>query len=216
MAKKKNNVIELYDLVAANLWQTISWTPNKGGWIWSDFWSLLVSGGVRFEKESLIELQKSCRSEDNSWGHLFHGPNEGHYSQAVMCGNISFANAYENFVGRKPFILKGIEYHAGGSVRNYQSGTTSKTQGRLIIGASFQWKGETVFVTNFKDKDHALIACAYEREKKGYGWSSKITRRFTITNEQLRAEKNNAAKKTQSGSEAENGEKETEPCAPKE
>lgn len=49
-----------------------------------------------------------------------------------------------------------------------------------MFNALFGWKGETVKVTKFKDKEHSLIACAYYPAPKGYT-PSKIKRRFTIT-----------------------------------
>ncbi len=99
-------------------------------------------------------------------------------------GNVSFCRAYEKWVGRKPFILKGISYPAWKVL-----GQHGKTQGRLTIGAEFTWQSERVFVTSFDDDKNSLVACAYHPNEDGMGLSSKIKKRFRINYQDFVAER---------------------------
>ena len=179
-------VQEVYKLVEnRKMWRVVSYTREKQDWAWRTFWDLLISSGFEFEKKDLIQLRSwSDESGGFSPYRSWHPPQENHYNAAVHNGNMSFAHAYEEYMGRKPFITTGINY--GYSQYGYTLHATSlKTQGRLVVGAEFSWQGKTVKVTSFDDVAHSLIACAYQPRKEGE-YSSKIKKRFRITVEDLR------------------------------
>jgi len=180
MAKKTSYIIELYKSFFQHAWSVGSWTPVKGSRVVTDFWFLFIGAGFYFAETDLIELKKWC--EADIWRPLFHCPGEGHYSLAVHERNISFCRAYEKLVGRKAFIGKQIDYEDLPN-RYTCCQTQKRTQGRLVINASFNWKSEKVTVTSFKDDDHSLVACAYYPRKDGYK-PNKIRKRFTITHKE--------------------------------
>ena len=164
--------------------QAMSLTRDKRCASWAEFWSLLISAGFKFEKDTLVKC-RTMACQTNRYGPEFYYPSEGHYSLAVRSGNLSFAYAYEKLVRRISFIGTGLSYDNHPYVR---PGTTRKTQGRLVEGCEFMWEGEKVKVTTFRDDEKALIACAYHPDPEGYR-PSKIRRRFKITNDMWAAEK---------------------------
>jgi hypothetical protein len=204
MAKKVTPVLEqLYCLVYDNTWKAVKWDRDRSSGAWGRFWSLLIGMGFRFEKTDLTDLGKALDQDKSRWNRRsFHSPDEGHYSQAVIVGNVSFCAAFEEWVGRLPFITKGIDYgYLNRCTEGYIKRVGEKTQGRLVIGAWFTWKGERVKVTSFVTRkvedqtEHSLIACAYHpAEKIGYE-PSKIRKRFTITAEEFKQERKKANQK---------------------
>lgn len=176
-----SRIRETYHLFQQQMWEKTAYTSEKNARAWFDFWSLLILSGFNFAKTELRDIAKWCAENSHRW----HPPGEGHYTLAVADSNISFAIAYETYEGRKPFIFSQIDYDRRGG---YMCHSVSKTKGRLVIGAKFPWKGETVKVTTFKDEKHSLIACAYHPDPKGYT-PSKIKKRFTISVDDLRKQK---------------------------
>ncbi len=173
----KTAVREIFDAFAIGHWRTMNYTREKASHVWSDFWFLLIKSGFAFEKADLVEIKKYC--SESSYNPSWYGVNEKHYSLAVRCGNLTFAYAAEKLWGRIPFIGFGLDYCCCyPSFSNHA--TQAKSAGRLVEGAHFNWKGETVRVTSFNDIEHSLIACAYYPDPEGYT-PSKIKRRFTIT-----------------------------------
>lgn len=161
-------------------WKTMNWTSEKASHAWSAFWYLLISSGFVFEKNDLISIKKTCSCcTGTRYDPVWYGVDEGHYSLAVRCGNLSFAYAYEKLKGRIPFIGIGLYYdRCWPSFSNHA--TQYKSAGRLVRGTEFSWKGEKVSVTSFKDEKHSLIACAYHPDPQGYT-PSKVKKRFTIS-----------------------------------
>ena len=172
-------VQKMFNAFVNGNWKTMNWTSEKAYNAWSDFWFLLIKSGFAFEKTDLLSIRDYCHESSCSPVH-WYGVNEGHYSIAVRCGNLTFAYAYEKLRGRIPFIGFGLFYDKcwpGYSVH----ATQYKSVGRLVERVEFGWKGETVRVTSFNDEKHSLVACAYHpANQKGYT-HSKIKKRFTIT-----------------------------------
>lgn len=194
MAKQvKTAVQKMFSAFGEDSWRTMNWTREKANHAWSDFWFLLISAGFAFEKTDLISIRETCSCctglrYDPSWS----GVGERHYSLAVRCGNLTFAYAYEKLKGRIPFIGIGLNFRGCGP-RFPNHATQAKSAGRLVLGTGFNWKGEIVKVTNFKDEEHSLIACAYHLDPKGYA-PSKIKKRFTITVADFKQEMTNRRK----------------------
>jgi len=165
-----------YAFVKGN-WRTMNWTSEKANHVWSDFWFLLIKSGFAFEKTDLVSIKKFC--SESRYNPTWYGVYEGHYSLAVRCGNLTFAYAYEKLYGRTPFIGFGFDYYDC-CPKFSNHATKAKSNGRLTLHTGFQWKGEIVKVTSFKDDEKSLIACAYHPDPEGYA-PSKIKKRFTIT-----------------------------------
>lgn len=186
MAKKIETLEALYLSLYRNSWDAMPFDSTRNDWAWAKFWELLIQIGFRFDPKSLVNLRG--KYAENYYQHRvpFHRPDEGHYTQAVILNNISFCGAYEELVGRKPFITKNIDYGylSNHSVEGYKKGTGSKSQGRLVLGAEFSWKDERVKVTSFQDAKQSLVACAYHPTKDRYE-STKIRKRFTIMHEEF-------------------------------
>ncbi len=180
MSKKNTWVKKLYKAFSESTWTSgMNHTREKNYHIWSAFWSLLISAGVRFEESDLIDLDAWC--------------DEGHYSLAGRNGNLSFAYAYESVHKRTPFVGIGLSYdQCYPSFSNHA--TQAKSAGRLVMHTRFTWQGEKVKVTSFNDKESSLIACAYH-PRKDDDYSDKIKKRFKITAKDFRKEMS-ARKKT--------------------
>ena len=168
---------EFYKDFYRSRWNSTAYTNEKNSRSWYNFWTLVICAGFTFEKNDLLSL---VQGGEDDYYRSFHRPEEGHYLCAVSDSNTQFCIAYEALVGRKPFIAKHCEYRNRGGFACHSFG---KTQGRLVLGTRFLWKGCTVEVTSFKDTDHALIACAY-KPKKGRYERAKIAKRFTITHKE--------------------------------
>ncbi len=183
---KDSWVQEVYIEFFDRCFRATAYTCEKGDRAFRAFWSLLISGGVKFDRNDFKDLHEWAA------GHSylrFYSPSESHYELGVQESNMSFLLAYENYVGRKPFITKDIDYdcYRGGAYTCHGGG---KTQGRLVIGASFAWEGRRITVTSFKDNVHSLIACEYQPKKAGEDYGpSKIKKRFTISVKDLQKAK---------------------------
>ena len=169
-------VRKMFDAFYKGNWHTMNYTREKSNHVWSDFWFLLIKSGFAFEKTDLVSIRDFC--DEGSYNLTWYGVDEGHYSVAVRCGNLTFAYALEKLWGRIPFIGFGLDYCD--CWPRYSKHNSPATMGRLVMHTSFQWKGETVEVTSFNDKKHSLVACAYHPAPEGYR-SSKVKKRFTIT-----------------------------------
>ena len=174
-------VQEAYIAFETHVFRATDYTSEKNSHAYRDFWSLLISSGIKFGRDDFLALREW---EDFDYYNHFYEPYEGLYGLAIQESNMSFVHAYEKYKNRKPFITKNIDY--GYHRRGFVCHGNSKTQGRLIIGASFNWGGRRVTVTSFKDDAHALIACEYQPKKDG---PAKIKKRFTITVDELRKSK---------------------------
>ena len=192
---KMTTVRKMFQAYIEGCWRTMNWTSEKSDHAWGDFWQLLIMSGFCFDKDDLVLTKKYCSR--SIYEPRWRGPGEGDYSLAVRAGNLSFAYAYEKFEGRMPFIGVGLDYsRCNPGFSNHA--TQSKSAGRLVLGTMFRWQGETVKVTSFKDKDCALVACAYHPDPEG--WTpSKIKKRFTITTEDFKQAMSNERKKRKRG-----------------
>ncbi len=180
----KSSIFSICKMIGDVSWcqSGIEYTLEKSSWQWNDLWQLLINIGCRFEKDTLINIQKWC--DESRYNLSISMPDEGHYASAAQSGHISFCMAYENLMGRVPFIKKGIAYHCSG--RRYNCHNSDRSQGRLVIGCGFTWWGEDVIVTSFKDSENTLTACSYHTRKDGY--RGKIKKRFKIAISDLRAD----------------------------
>ena len=183
MSEDKTAVRKMFDDFAKGNWHTMNYTREKSNHVWLDFWYLLIKSGFAFEKTDLVDIRKYC-SED-SYNPTWYGVDEGHYSVAVRCGNLTFAYAYEKLYGRIPFIGIGLDYYD--CWPRYSKHNSPPTMGRLVRSVRFQWQGERASVTSFNDEKKSLVACAYANTKEGYA-SSKIKKRFTITAKDFQTE----------------------------
>lgn len=187
-----NAVQRMFNAYVAGNWKTMNWTHEKENHAWSAFWYLLISSGFAFEKTDLVSIRENCSCCTGSrYDPIWYGVDDGHYSLAVRCGNLTFAYAFETLRGRIPFIGIGLDYYH--CWPRYSKHNSPATMGRLVMGTSFQWKDENVRVTSFNDKEHSLIACAYHRGPDGYS-PTKIKKRFTITVKDFKQEMTNRRK----------------------
>lgn len=145
---------------------------------------LAVEMGLHFEPDDLRDCHRGFRA-----GYWVGESLEDFYRRAVCYGNASAWKCYETYCGRKPFIWPGASLS-----HNYGGGRMGEGLPRLVEGAEFQWYGEAVIVTSFRDGDEpAVIACSYTRtpgEKCprcpdcyscGTSGKEKILHRYTIT-----------------------------------
>lgn len=115
-------------------------------------------------------------------GYWFGVPmGEMFYSLAVETGNLSAAQSFEAWTDRPPFIADRVDH---------------RKRGRLAIGSTFQWRGETVAVTSFAEDGSYLTACTY-RDRDTETYRRKIKNRYTITEAGIREERRESAERTQ-------------------
>jgi len=179
---KKTMVRIMFDAFTKGNWHTMNYTREKANHVWMDFWYLVIKSGFVFTKTDLIDIKNYCH--ESSYNPSWCGVEEGHYSVAVRCGNLTFAYAFEKLYGRTPFIGIGLDYYD--CWPSYSKHNSPPTMGRLVMGVSFQWQGEKVQVTSFNDEKKSLVACAYHKREGGY--RGKIKKRFTITAKDFREE----------------------------
>lgn len=175
--EEKTTVQRIFNAFADGNWKTMNYTREKSSHVWMDLWFLLIKSGFAFKKTDLIEIRRYC--DESRYNPSWYGVDEGHYSVAVRCGNLTFAYAFEKLYGRTPFIGFGLDYYD--CWPGYSKHNSPPTMGRLVMGVKFQWQGETVSVTSFNDeKKKSLVACAYHPVSPD-DYTSKIKKRFTIT-----------------------------------
>lgn len=135
---------------------------------------LAIVSGMRFAKD---DFRKLCAIFD------FDSFLEALYRQAALYWNASACESLEACLGRKPFILKG----ARSPLRNGDYLCDGKIS-RLVVGAQFTWKGESVIVKRFRDgADPAVIAYSYSDgiSKRFDVGKGKVLHRYAITHADL-------------------------------
>lgn len=145
---------------------------------------LAVEAGLRFDLGDLNLCLKEFRA-----GYWFGENIEDFYRRAVCYGNASAWKCYEEYAGRKPFIVSGASVHA-----NYGGGRMGEGISRLVEGAEFSWNGEKVKVTSFNDEAGSFVACSYVWGKGKYP-KQKLLHRYTITHADLKEAKKAAKAK---------------------
>lgn len=150
---------------------------------------LAVKIGLEFREGDINEISKRFRG-----GYWMGSDFESFYTCAVVYANRSAWKAYEAHTKRTPFIWTPatLRDRWGGG------GQGIKNPPRLTVGCEFQWKGERVTVTSFNDDKGYLVAQSYSHmDRKNCPkcgnqteWGkSKIMHRYTITHEDIKAEK---------------------------
>lgn len=84
--------------------------------------------------------------------------------------NRSFAQSYEKWIGRKPFLVRDHD---------------SKTPTRMYVGREFRWYGERVWCKSFNDDKGYFNAVQYDKHPNNY--NPKVTKRFRITHDDIKA-----------------------------
>ena len=130
---------------------------------------LAITSGMRFMKCDFKKLMDDFRG-----AYWFGCEHERFYSAAVDVRNISACQAYEEWAGRKPFILEGE---------------------RMFVGRQFIWDGHRVTCTSITP-DH-FIAVEPRGATEDHVWVDKVERftrydrtpkrRFKITRPMLKA-----------------------------
>lgn len=119
------------------------------------------------------------------------------YRSALVYDNLSAARSFEAWKQRPPFIVDQIL----GTAESCGDGHFhAHASGRLALGFRFAWQGLMVTVTSFADDGQSITACTYkDRPKDRPYYPQRISRRFKITHEALKAEmllRRKAKKKT--------------------
>lgn len=150
---------------------------------------LAVKIGMKFHEGDIGEISRRFRG-----GYWMGAEFESFYTCAVVYANRSAWKAYEAYVKRAPFVWTPARLNDrwGGG------GMGINNPPRLTVGCAFQWKGEKVVVTSFNDDKGYVVAQSYTRpesedcaecgHQKTYP-KDKILHRYTITHEDLKAEK---------------------------
>jgi len=109
---------------------------------------LAIGSGMSFKKDDFSTMSKDFRM--GYWGHA-----ENFYTIAVTANNMSACHAIEEFLGRKPFIVKFP----------VEVASAYRQQGRIAVSTRFVWDNKWVTVTSFSEDGNALTACSYNVRK---------------------------------------------------
>jgi len=152
---------------------------------------LAVRMGLRFDPTDLHYCFQNFRM--GYW--IGNEGLESFYSEAVVYRNASAYQCAEHHMVRKAFIVPGAQ------IRHIHTGDGPAGGGltRLVIGAQFQWEGETVSVTSFFDDLGYFTACSYKTEGKrtsckkcgnNLTWPKQVLhKRYKITHAMIAAER---------------------------
>lgn len=142
---------------------------------------LAIGSGMVFEKDDW--------DLDGFRAGYWVGEMESHYRLAVVVGNASAIETYEDWIGRKPLIADDVRIGRSYSDESsYTHGATSRQRERLAVGFSFTYSGETVEVTSFTAAGEA-VCCSY-KPRSEESWSRrKVLHRYTVTPESVKADR---------------------------
>jgi hypothetical protein len=134
---------------------------------------IAIDADFKWDAYTLAYLSQACSRWNACHGHAYWHADEEDYAYAVTYRggpNTSFLHAYEEWKGRKPFILK----HAPRSPRDARVESL-----RIHVRARFAWEGTPVRVTSFKEDGLAFHVVTDPNPSRRPG--------FDITREMLRA-----------------------------
>jgi len=120
-----------------------------------------IEGGLLFNQDDFTTFHTDTRASYWIGAHP-----DGLYAAACKAGNESACRAYEHHYGFAPYELDGR---------------------RVFVGHDFAWNGERVTCTSISEK--RLVACLYELEGVAARYERKILHRYSITPEQMNAER---------------------------
>ncbi len=102
----------------------------------------LILGNVEFYPDDIEQIFE--RTKGGYWIGKTNNRNMGEwiYSLAIEAGNNTAWKSFEQWTGRRPFIID---------------------KKRLYIGYEFNWMGNFVTVTSFNDDNGTAVACSYEK-----------------------------------------------------
>lgn len=170
----------------------LTWThagEGRRGWSWQLFnqavWQScqLAAESFKWEKGD-IEKMLALANRRYSIVKCLPSPDglEWLYSIAVKADNISFIEEYERWLGRPPLIVDGVD---------------GKQKGRLHLGATFTWYGQSVEVTSMAVE--YAVACSYKTVEPATVCKScgccrtyetrKVAKRYRIDREAILAER---------------------------
>lgn len=123
-------------------------------------------------------------------GRWIGGSLEGYYRLAVIVGNRSAIESYEEWANRKPIIADDVDlqgrYIYGSESCYTHGGAGTRKRERLVVGCRFPYRGNMVEVTSFT-ADGAAVCCAYKPKLSGQ--SAKILHRYVLTAELIQADR---------------------------
>lgn len=132
---------------------------------------IAITADFKWDAYTLAYLSQACSRWNACHGHAYWHADEQDYAEALTYRggpNMSFVKAFEEWRGRKPFILKGSS----------PMGNASIVSMRLHVGARLRWEGALVRVTSFKVDGSAVRVVPEPNEGRRPG--------FDITREMLK------------------------------
>jgi hypothetical protein len=183
--KQQSSVLDLLDQVWNHWGQATRHSWDRVNNSMRATLTLAIGSGMEFGPDDFHEIEKRYRF--HFWGyHQSGGFAEGWYTRAVTDGNLSAARAFENWKGRKPFILDNIMPDRNSQ---YLRRVGLRQRGRVAVGYQFGRQGKLGTVTSFTENGASLTACSYKPDPEG-GYRREIDKRYTITQADVRAHRN--------------------------
>lgn len=180
----KSVVIQLLDLVWENANSSSPFSYERLNHSMRDAVSLAIGSGMTFAVDDVEYIVAHYRS-----GYWVGSSSEWMYSEAIAVENSSAYESYEKAFGRTGIIADDVSIE---SRSGYTHGSSLRRQkSRLAVGSKFPWKGQQVSVTSFSTDQQSVTACSYKPQKEGE-YQSKVDRRYSITRDNIIAERKEA------------------------
>lgn len=151
----KSPLLQLLDVVWENSLVATCHSYGRLNTAMRDALRLAIGSGFEFTLGDMTYVFSNYRS-----GYWLGADQEWVYSSAIVEANLSAARSYEAAVVRKPFMANRVM--VADCLRfGHQAGVRDRE--RLHVGAKFNWQGDYVTVTSFRDD--VVVACAYHGEE---------------------------------------------------
>ncbi|KKK87849.1 hypothetical protein LCGC14_2749130, partial [marine sediment metagenome] len=124
--------------------------------------TLAIKGGLTFDKDDCQRINDKFCVGGGYFKHHVVSFNDAFYLRAIIAHNVSACHSFENYTGRKPFIINNVDhpYHLLQDMPGRWDIT--RPRDRLGVGSQFTWQGKRVTVTSFDDKNGKIIVCSYK------------------------------------------------------
>lgn len=144
---------QMWEHVRGDSWQRINWAMR-------DTLCIAIKSGIQFGKDDFLAIQEKFRSS-----YWIGADAEWVYSLAIESDSPSAYQAWENYVGREPFLAPVSNYDGAGY---RHSNSFIVKRGRMAVGFLTEIEGKPWFVSSFDDAGGKVRLVNYGgRERSG-------------------------------------------------
>jgi hypothetical protein len=139
--------------------------------------NLAIGSGLRFKATDFNVMASEFR-----WNFWVSESAEWIYTEAIINGNSSCVQAWEEHTGRTPFFANQVECHyvSGGYLH---ASTIIRQREKLAVNLAFKYQDTLAWVTGFDDKNGIMRAAVYQNRHRD-GKPKKLLR---LSHDQLKS-----------------------------